>query len=312
MKSYLNILQNILYNGVSKQPVRRDSEGNILDINQGTIALPNQFFSHDMSNGFPLLTCRKMPFRSAMVELEGFIKGITSKRWYEDRKCKYWRYWANPVKVAQKLKIEEELVKQHPNHIPFTRHDAQELEDDLGAAYPWMWRNFGRQYNDDKINGLSNGVDQIQYIVDTLKKDPYSRRMVCSAWNPVQLYLAALPSCHYSFVVNVIGDKINLMYTMRSCDFLLGHNIHTYGALLMLLAKVSGFTPGNLSGIYADCHIYNNQIDAAKELINRTPKPLPTVEIIGKDSFDLFKWTYKDITLINYESHPGLSIDVTI
>ena len=188
--------------------------------------------------------------------------------------------------------------------------------------YGKQWRAFDEHYpNQDNgpqsygdrvaldwsVNGVEKGTDQLKNIVDTLLKNPMDRRMVCSAWNPNQMHLMALPPCHYAWNVTVIGDELNLFWAQRSCDLMLGvpFNIASYGLLLELLAYSSGFRSGNLSGMLVDCHIYENQIEAAQQQITRTPNKLPNImfrDNSGKlqKRFNIFDWTYKDIELLDY------------
>lgn len=308
MRSYLNIVQNVLDYGKWKE--------NRTGIR--TLALPNQHFSHNMSEGFPLLTTRRMPFKSMTVELEGFVKGITSKRWYKERGCHFWDEWANPSVVKRKLD------KVHPmpawghgegcvgnsNWIAMNFKKEKEIqkdEDDLGPIYGFSWRKFGEVY-DENDDGVLSGYDQLEYIVDTLKTNPNDRRMVCSAWNPNQLNIAALPACHICFVVTHIDGVLHLHWTQRSCDLPLGvcNNIASYALLLSLLCKESGFQPGNLSGILCDCHIYENQIDGLKEQLKREPRTLPSVSF--KDWNGIFNWSYDDTVLENYSPHKKISL----
>jgi len=303
-----------------------------------TIKYPFYCLRYDMSSGdFPLLTTRKLPIKSTAVELEGFIKGITSKKWFEDRKCKYWRFWCNPEKLnarliewqkqrAQKYSSSKELVE---DSVKLTKQ-FQEEEDDLGPlGYSWQWRNFGKQYGivkkynadygmHDIPNGMQYGTDQLKYILDTLLKNPNDRRMVCSAWNPIQLHLQALPPCHLLWNVvitkNNHGNVLNLHWHQRSCDSACGipQNIASYAMLLLLLAKHANMQPGILSAMFADCHIYENHIEGLKEQISRQPMCLPRISITNKEPFDVLTWTHEDIKLLGYESHPAIKFEVAI
>jgi thymidylate synthase len=334
MKEYLDIVDNILTKGKWKKPTRRASNGTEVILPYDTLALPNQLFSHDMENGFPLLTTKKMPLRTVLVELEGFIKGITSKRWYQERGCKIWNEWSNPTKVEEEIRDRAEYEGDadllEDNELKLR---VQRELDDLGPIYGYQWRRFGQHYGslptidycggtngedvmylDSSINGLNEGTDQLKQIVDRLHNNPYDRRMVCSAWNPNQIDQMALPPCHYAWNVTVIGDTISLFWAQRSCDLMLGvpFNITSYASLLLLLAKESGFKPGNLSGMLVDCHIYSNHIDTAKQQLERQPRELPILEILG-NPFNIFEWTHKDVTLTNYNPHDKLSFgEVTV
>lgn len=334
--NYKEIIKNVLNNGVPKQATRLDSSGNAIPVENGTIGTFCEIFRHDMSQGFPLTTLRKMPWQSIRVELEGFIRGITDKKWYQDRKCKFWDEWANPQKVNKlygwltnktgKSATLHELVK--------SRKQIQLEENDLGSIYGYQWRSFGQQYGEieledyieggccpatgqyqqieHNVNGLYKGFDQLKSIVDKLKTNPYDRRMVCSAWNPNQMNQMALPPCHWGFNVVVYGNKLNLIWHQRSCDLLLGvgANIASYGLLLELLAMEAQLQPGELVGTLADCHIYENHLDAAKELVTREEKELPKLNIKYNENngFDIFDWIWSEATLTNYNPHDKIEV----
>ena len=273
-KTFQENLELILTKGYKKE----DRTGT------GTISFPGVMIRHDMSDGYPLLTLRKVPFKSAAIELEGFIKGITSKQWYKERGCNYWNQWCNPQEVAYGTDDD-------------TKKKMEEC-DDLGKIYGYQWRNF-------------KGVDQLKNIVNTLKKDTNNRRMVCSAWAPDQLNEMALPPCHFAWQVNVTDGKLNLFYYMRSVDFVLGNDLNTYGLLLHLLAKESNLKEGMLVGFFADAHIYLNHIDGIKELLNRNVTgKLPTIKT---DNFkSIYDWQYSDTILLDYEPLPSVKFEVAV
>ena len=273
-KTFQENLELILTKGYKKE----DRTGT------GTISFPGVMIRHDMSDGYPLLTLRKVPFKSAAIELEGFIKGITSKQWYKERGCNYWNQWCNPQEVAYGTDDD-------------TKKKMEEC-DDLGKIYGYQWRNF-------------KGVDQLKNIVNTLKKDTNNRRMVCSAWAPDQLNEMALPPCHFAWQVNVTDGKLNLFYYMRSVDFVLGNDLNTYGLLLHLLAKESNLKEGMLVGFFADAHIYLNHIDGIKELLNRNATgKLPTIKT---DNFkSIYDWQYSDTILLDYEPLPSVKFEVAV
>lgn len=321
MKSYLDIVQDVLDDGKWKSPVRKNQQtGQWEPVDGGvrTLACPNVLFSHNMAAGFPLLTTKKMAFRTMCVELEGFIQGITDKEWYQERKCKIWDEWANPKEVEKEM----ERRTLDPNYCSGTdneyRKKVQKELTDLGPIYGYQWRKFNKTYmgidgqgSQSHVDGDWNShTDQLKNIVDALTNNPMDRRMVCSAWNPNQIGFMALPPCHYSWNVTVIGDELNLFWAQRSCDLMLGvpFNIASYALLLCLLAQVGGFKRGNLSGMLVDCHIYENQIEEAEEQILRTPKSLPSLGIVTKEpKFDIFNWTHQDVLLEGYESHEKIS-----
>ena len=322
--NYLEIIRNVVKNGVPKQATRLDSDGNVVPVENGTIGTFCEIFRHDMAQGFPLTTLRKMPWQSIRVELEGFIKGITDKEWFKSRKCNFWNEWSNPITA----KVEFER-SEPDGSVPYTRANqkqAQELCDDLGPIYGYQWRQFGEQYGDipthevhecdcvtfKELEGISKGFDQLKSIVDKLKSNPYDRRMVCSAWNPNQMDMMALPPCHVLWNVVVYGNKLNLTWFQRSCDGTHGvpNNIASYGLLLMLLCEESSLEPGELVGILSDCHLYENTIESAKLMISREEKDLPIINIKRKEdgSFSIFDWEWNQVELVGYNPHPAINM----
>ena len=285
-KEYFRLVNTILEKGKWK--------GNRTGMDCLTIA--GFMYEHDMSDGFPLLTSRKLPFKSTKVELEFFIKGLSSKKWLQDRGCHYWDAWCNPRRVPYG-NDEETKAKMA-------------AEDDLGLIYGTQWRYFSDP------NGCDWGhdsVDQLKNVVDTLKTNPMDRRMIVSAWNPLVLYpnsMAALPSCHYGFQVTVIDGYLNLLWNQRSIDVCCNQSITTYGLLLHLLAKESGFKEGKLIGFFADCHIYKNHIDNVKQQLQQETFTLPTV--LTKKFTSIFDWTYEDTELINYKYSNPIKYEVSV
>jgi thymidylate synthase len=316
--NYKEIVQNVLDNGSRKIPVRDGEKGRALT---ETIATFCEVFRHDMSEGFPLSTLRKLPWKSIRVELQGFIKGITDKSWYQDRGCHFWDEWASPEAVTRAL-IEwqcrnvnlSEDYKEVVAESSKKEGEYKEKLKDLGPIYGYQWRCFNQhhplqvnRFQPDSRPGDPKGVDQLKRIVDTLKRNPTDRRMLCSAWNPNQMHLMALPPCHFAWYVSVIGGKLNLVWFQRSCDVALGlpANIASYGLLLELLAREAGLPAGELVGILADCHIYENQIEPINELIERDENELPTLRLRGSSIWD---WGWSDAELIGYNPHPSVKM----
>lgn len=296
MIAYHEILTKIMNDGVIKE--------NRTGVD--TLAYPSMYFRHNMEDGFPLLTTRKMPIKSIAVELEGFIQGITSKKWYQERGCKYWDKWANPQLV---VKTSMETIKNGEFAI---HNNIAEALDDLGPmGYSYQMRRFNQSYSEND-EGCLTQYDQLQSVVDTLNNNPNDRRMVVSLWNPVQLNQMALPPCTVAWNVTVIGNKLHLSWFQRSCDAVLGlpSDIASNALLLKLLSFESGIEAGTLTGVFVDCHIYKNHLDSAKLLLKRTPKDLPVfvVHWNGREKFDIFKWTHKDFHLENYNPDPKLDM----
>ncbi len=290
MDAYLNIVRQVLTTGVKKE----DRTGT------GTLAIAGTMFEHDMAQGFPLLTTKKMPFSLIASELEFFIKGITDKQWLKDRNNHIWDEWANPQKAAYG---HDEAAKER-----------MQQERDLGPVYGFQWRHYNARYENWDSNYDGQGIDQLKQLVDTLKKDPSSRRLLVCAWNPSMMNQMALPPCHYNFQITVIDGKLNLLWNQRSVDVMLGlpFNIASYALLLHLLAKESGLQEGKLVGFLADTHIYLNHIEGAKEQLQRDPHlyPLPQIETSSFSS--IFDWTYTDTILKNYQSHPRISFPIAV
>lgn len=290
MHTYLQIVKHILENGIEKT----DRTGT------GTIGVAGAMFEHDMSTGYPLLTTKKMPFKVMATELEFFIKGITDKQWLLDRNCHIWDEWANPQKAPY-------------GHDEKNKKRMLE-ERDLGPVYGFQWRHYNADYRGIDTDYSSQGVDQLKYIIDTLKTNPNDRRMLVLAWNPSMKDQMALPPCHYAFQVTVTGDKLNLMWNQRSVDVMLGlpFNISSYALLLHLLAKESGFKEGRLVGFLGDTHIYKNHIEGAKEQLTRDPHTytLPTIETEKFTS--IFNWQAEDTLLVGYESYPRIKFEIAV
>lgn len=288
MKAYLDIVRRILETGEIKH--------NRTGVDAATV--PGAMFEHDMSEGFPLLTTKKVLLRLVASELEFFIRGITDKKWMQERNNHIWDDWCSPDKVA--YGHDDETLK------------AMAAERELGPIYGWQWRNFGANYTAHDQAPAGNGIDQLQNVINKLKTDPNDRRMIVSAWNPVDFHRMALPPCHYSFQVTVIGGKLNLLWNQRSVDVALGlpFNIASYALLLHLIAKETGLEEGRLVGFLADTHIYVNHFDGMKKQLARSPRPLPSLQT---DSFSsLFNWHYEDSRVENYDPHPGIKFEIAV
>ncbi|MBU0649213.1 thymidylate synthase [Patescibacteria group bacterium] len=290
MKAYLDIIKNILENGERKE--------NRTGVD--TIALAGTMFQHDMKNGFPLLTTKKVPSRLVATELEFFIKGITDKKWLQDRNNHIWDEWCTPLKVPY-------------GHDEETKKKMLE-ERDLGTIYGWEWRHFGAEYKYYETDYMGQGVDQLKQMVDMLKTQPDSRRMLVLAWNPMDINKAVPPYCHYCFQVTIINNRLNLLWNQRSVDSALGlpFNIASYAILLHLLAKESGFEEGILTGFLADTHIYVNHVDGLKEQLSRDPNKYPLPKIETENFTSIFDWKAEDTKIVDYQSYPKISFEIAV
>ncbi len=290
MQAYLNIIEKVL------------TQGEIKKTRQGTDAytIAGAIFEHDMADGFPLLTTKKMPFRLIASELEFFIKGLTDKQWLLDRNNHIWDEWANPQKAPYG---HDEAAKQ-----------KMLQERDLGPIYGYQWRHFNYPYDNYDTDYTGKGFDQLQKVVDTLKSNPSDRRMIVSAWNPLQMDQMALPPCHYGFQVTVINNKLNLFWNQRSVDTMLGlpFNIASYALLLHLLAKEAGFQEGKLVGFLADVHLFINHIEGAKQQLSRDPDKYALPKLVTKNFKSIFDWQYTDSEVINYQSYPRIKFEIAV
>ncbi|MBU0614835.1 MAG: thymidylate synthase [Nanoarchaeota archaeon] len=288
MQAYLNIVKKILETGVAKQ----DRTG------VGTIAIAGEMFEHNMEEGFPLLTTKSVPLRLVASELEFFVKGISDKRWLQDRDNHIWDEWCSPkiVPYAHDEKTKKMMLE----------------ERDLGPIYGWQWRHFGAQYKDYKTDYTGKGIDQVKRIVDLLKTNPDDRQMLVLAWNPMDIDKVIPPFCHYGYQVTVLDGKLNLMWNQRSVDVALGlpFNIASYGLLLHILAKETGLKEGKLVGFLGDAHIYKNHVDGLREQISREPKKLPKIKTNNFTS--IFEWKYTDSEVEGYEHHPRIKFEIAV
>ena len=277
-KAYLDYLQLVL------------EQGELIPNRTGIAAYtyPHHMLRFDMSKGFPLLTTKKMAWNSVKVELEFFIKGLSSKKWLQDRGCNIWNEWANPVKIPNELSKEQKIT-------------AQIEEDDLGKIYGVQWRNFNSQRK-----------DQLSNIVYELKNNPSNRQLVCSAWNPCELHEMALPPCHLAWHVFVTNRRLHLSWYQRSVDSFLGlpFNIASYGLLLHLLAKECNLQQGILTGFLSNCHIYENHVEAVKTQLNREIFSPPV--IITQPFKNIFDWEYKDTYIEDYRCGDAIKANIAI
>jgi thymidylate synthase len=280
MKAYLDIVDRILAQGFSKS----NRTGH------DALTIAGAMFEHDMADGFPLLTTKKVPFRLVASELEFFIRGITDKEWLQENNNHIWDEWCSG------------------DAVPYGNDEQTKAkmmaERELGPIYGWQWRNFGSDYVAHDMAPATPGVDQLKLLVKTLKKDPDNRRMIVSAWNPLDLSRMALPPCHYAFQVTVLNGRLNLLWNQRSVDVALGlpFNIASYACLLHLLAKEAQLGEGRLIGFLGDTHIYVNHIDAIREQLTREPCALP--KITTGNFTSIFNWHYTDTVIEDYNPHP--------
>lgn len=301
--NYLSILKTVYLHGERKK--------NRTGID--TFAIPPVTLTHDMSEGFPLLTTKRVPFKLIASELQFFIQGLTDKNWLTEENNHIWDEWARPSAVKDAMRKDGIDPDQADSNAV---KEYQKKVNDLGPIYGWQWRRFNHpvdeSINIDRIADPNSSCDQLAKIVETLKVNPNDRRMVCTAWNPLQLNDQALPPCHLMWIVNHINGKLHLQWTQRSCDMFLGvpFNLASYALLLHLLCRESGMEPGTVSGTLVDCHIYENHMKQVEIQLDRTPTKLPTIET--KSSKGIFDWNYTDTEVIGYEPQATIKGDVAV
>ena len=299
---YQGILQDILLEGKEKG----DRTGT------GTISVFGKQIRHDMSEGFPLLTTKKMAVKTMMTELKWFLKGDTNIKYLVDNNCHIWDGDAYKAYLNNKTVPPEGLKLHQPReHILTSTEFIQKIKSDwkfarvwgeLGPIYGKQWRDWdGRQERDGSYD---MSLDQIANLIFLLKRNPDSRRLIVSAWNVGELGDVVLPPCHYGFQCYVNDGKLSLMWNQRSVDTFLGlpFNIASYGTLLLLLCKETNLEPGELIGNLGDTHLYKNHIEQAEEQRLRSSFKLPTIKLSNVDILS-GEWDYE---IEGYEYHPTI------
>ncbi|GEC91470.1 MULTISPECIES: thymidylate synthase [Brevibacillus] len=264
MKQYLDLCQRILDEGVTKE----DRTGT------GTTSVFGHQMRFDLSEGFPMVTTKKLHMKSIIHELLWFLSGDTNIRYLQENGVRIWNEWADE-------------------------------NGDLGPVYGSQWRSFtGR---DGKT------VDQIQWVIDEIKRNPDSRRLIVSAWNPAELDKMALPPCHLLFQFYVANGKLSCQLYQRSGDTFLGvpFNIASYALLTHMVAHVTGLEVGDFVHTIGDAHLYLNHIEQVKLQLTREPKPLPKL-VLNPEVTSIFDFKYEDIEIVGYESHPHIKGEVAV
>ena len=288
-QQYINLLKDILENGVEKT----DRTGT------GTISVFGRQFRHDMSEGFPLLTTKKMAVKSMMTELKWFLKGDTNIKYLVDNGCSIWNGDAFKNYISKTNEYKGDWPDTMEEFIERIKTDDEFAEKwgDLGPIYGKQWRSW---QDGDKLY-----IDQIKNLINDIKTNPDSRRLMVNAWNVGELRNMVLPPCHYGFQCYVSDGKLSLMWNQRSVDTFLGlpFNIASYGTLLLLLCVKTGLRPGELIGNLGDVHLYSNHIEQAKEQISREgAESLPDLVL---NNVDILNGEF-DYMVMGYESHPPI------
>src|SRR6476661_3106684 len=264
MRAYLDLLQRILDEGVEKT----DRTGT------GTLSVFGHQMRFDLSEGFPLVTTKKVHTRSVFGELLWFLRGDTNVKWLQDRGITIWDEWADD-------------------------------NGDLGPVYGYQWRSWptpdGRH------------VDQITRLVEGIRAKPDSRRHIVSAWNVADVDDMALPPCHTLFQFYVADGRLSCQLYQRSADIFLGvpFNIASYALLTMMVAQVTGLAPGEFVHTFGDAHLYLNHIEQARLQLSRAPRPLPTMRL-NPAVKDIFAFRYEDFSIENYDPYPHIKATVAV
>jgi len=281
MRQYHELLQHILDKGVKHE----DRTG------VGTISAFGYQTRFDLSEGFPIVTTKRVPFRWVAEELFWFLSGSTNERDLRARGVDIWQEWATAEQAAR-----------------FGRQ-----EGDLGPIYGYLWRSFGGDYP------TQNGVDQIARLINEIERDPNSRRLIVTGWNPETCDLVALPPCHTLFQFKVeAGRKLHCHLYQRSADAFLGvpFNISSYALLTHLIAHVCDLEPGEFIHSFGDLHIYSNHLEQVREVLAREPRPLPRLEIIGSAGYrgleGLLNFKYENLQLVGYDSWGKIAAPVAV
>jgi thymidylate synthase len=273
MKQYQLLLGKILTEGVRKD----DRTGT------GTLSIFGHQMRFDLSEGFPMLTTKRLPFRAIAVELLWFLRGDTNIKFLHDHGVTIWDEWAD-------------------------------ANGDLGPVYGKQWRSWPT----GKLTGWQGDqspvyIDQIANVVEMIKRNPGSRRMIVTAWNPAEVDQMALPPCHCLFQFYVANGKLSCQLYQRSADVFLGvpFNIASYALLTMMIAHVTGLEPGDFVHSFGDTHLYLNHIEQAKLQLTREPRPLPRVTF-NQAMDGIFGFKLEDMTLHNYDPHPTIKAQVSV
>lgn len=299
MLQYQKLLKDILKNGVTEKNERTGT---------GTKKVFGRMLKFDLSQGFPLLTTKKMFIKGIIHELLWFISGDSNIQYLVKNGVHIWDEWP-----FQKYLVKNKLDKKYPTYSKAWQEKKEEFVQkiiendsfakkwgDCGPFYGVQWRNF-------------NGFDQLKWVINEIKKNPASRRLIVNAWNAPLIDKMALPPCHVMYQFQVTKGKLNCMMYQRSVDTFLGlpFNIASYALLTMMVAQVTGYKAGELTIALGDTHLYLNHIDQAKIQLKRKPFKPPKMKINPKVR-DIFKFQFGDFELVNYKSHPAIPAQISV
>lgn len=280
MKQYLDLLRHVRTSGIKKE----DRTGT------GTLSVFGYQMRFNLADGFPLMTTKKLHTRSIFHELLWFLHGETHVKYLQDNGVTIWDEWATEEQCAR-----------------FGRSAG-----DMGPIYGHQWRNFGATLKPDGTYN-TDGVDQISVLIDTIKKNPSSRRLLVTGWNPKESDKVALPPCHTLFQFFVADGKLSCQLYQRSADIFLGvpFNIASYALLTHMIAQVTGLKVGDFVHTIGDAHLYLNHLEQADLQLSREPKPLPTLKLNSART-SIFDFIFEDIVIEGYDPHPSIKAPIAV
>lgn len=295
---YLNLLKEVLDHGIRK-------------VDRGTEAVLYSLFGRqirfDLSKDFPLLTTKKVYWKGVLYELYWFFSGQTNIKYLVDNDVHIWDDYPYKIYNLKSQMTKEEFIEKIKTDEAFARKWGN-----LPRIYGEMWRKWPTR--------SGRTIDQLKWVVQELKDDPDAKNLIVNSWNPEYLYTMAeykdtshFPICHNMYQISQRDGKLSLQLYHRSADLFLGvpFNIASYALLTMVLARVTGYKPGEFIHTFGDVHVYENHIDQVKEQLKRTPRPFPTIQIDPKlKTIDDFKPEL--ITLENYDPHPIIKAELTV
>lgn len=299
--AYLNLLKDIFKNGTYKDDRTKT----------GTKSVFGRQIRFDLAQGFPLLTTKKVFIRSIIYELLWFLKGESNIKYLVDNNVHIWDEWpykhyteARKKNSSLKSLTQQEFIQMIKDDPKFAKKFG-----DLGPVYGVQWRHWKRPGGGE--------VDQIQEVIDEIKRNPYSRRLIVSAWNPTEIdeivEQGGLPPCHSLFQFYVVRGKLSCQLYQRSADMFLGvpFNIASYSLLTMMIAQVTGLELGDFVHTFGDAHIYSNHIEQVTLQLSRKPRPFPNIKLNPKVK-DISAFTFDDFTVEKYDPHPAIKAPVAV
>lgn len=312
MRQYHELLREILDNGNS----RGDRTGT------GTLSCFGLHFRHNLADGFPLLTTKKLPWKAIVVELLWFLRGDTNIKYLLENGVHIWTADAYRVYKAKMLGsgYGEELLdmKMFEDQILTDETFCRQFGD-LGPVYGAQWRKWPWKIEidyDAREARWIDPIDQIKNVIESIKKSPEGRRHIVTAWNPAEVDNMALPPCHCLFQFYVADGKLSCHLYQRSADVFLGvpFNIASYALLTHIIAHQTGLGVGDLCISFGDVHIYNNHMDQVREQLTREPRPLPTLKVVQMypNAEDPLAYRFEDFVLERYDPHPLIKGELSV